>query len=132
MIDFDKVKIIKQIGYGMYGTIYLVSYMNKKYALKLQHVIHSKGKKSFKNEMWRELDLYKYINKLNKEDSSFLTKLYGYKLYNKCTHKQERPFKFSDKELGKKIKKLDKSEWCIKYLMDYKGNLNLHKFLMHH
>jgi serine/threonine protein kinase len=135
-IDFDKVKIIKKLGAGMLGTTYLVTYNNKKYALKIQHILEHELNENFKNELWRELDLYKYINKLKAEEKLFFTQLHDYKIYNNCKHKQERPIKldFNDtkNEWIQKFKKLDESPWCSKYLLDYKGTINLYTFLVKH
>jgi serine/threonine protein kinase len=89
MIHLDKVKIIKKIGYGMYGTTYLANYNGKLYAVKIQHILEKDKKKDYKNEIWREFDLYKYIDTLNKEDQVFFTKLYDYKIYDNCTHIQD-------------------------------------------
>ena len=50
-------------------------------------------KKSFQYELWREIDLYKYINTLNDNDIKFFTKLYDYKIYNNCKHKQKNHLK---------------------------------------
>ena len=36
-IDFSKIKKLKQLGAGVFGTTYLVVYDNKKYALKIQN-----------------------------------------------------------------------------------------------
>lgn len=38
MINLDECKIIKKLGQGMAGTTYLVSYKNKKYALKIEKI----------------------------------------------------------------------------------------------
>lgn len=133
MVDFNKIKIEEKLGSGMLGTTYLAEYKNKKYALKIQHILPEDKIKDFKNEMWRELDLYNYINKLSKEDKIFFTRLYGYQIYDNCKHIQERPFNIDnidDENLFvQKLKKLDESDWCVKYLLDYKGNTTLLNFL---
>jgi len=61
-------------------------------------------------------------------------KLYGYEIYDKCTHKQIRSIKIDSTIDPKdtfiqKMKKLDESSWCIKFLVEYKGKLTLEKFL---
>lgn len=134
-IDFDKIKVLKKLGAGMLGTTYLVTYNGEKYAQKVQHILSKDKKQDFNNELWRELDLYDYINGLNKKDKLFFTKLHGYKIYDKCEHDQskERPFKINvdDKKnkFAQKLKKLDESGWCVTYLLDYKGNMTLDNFL---
>jgi serine/threonine protein kinase len=125
MTDFNKIKIIKKIGSGVFGTTYLVNYKNKKYALKIQHILEEDKIKNFKNEIWREMDLYQFINKLNKNDQLFFTKLYDYQIYDNCKHIQKREFEIDD-DL---IENLDNSTWCIKYLLEYHGTTTLYKFL---
>ena len=127
-VDFDKVHIIKELGYGLYGTTYLVKYYNKLYALKIQHILKKNIVKDYNNEIWREMSLYNYINKLNKMNQSFFTKLYDYSIC-KCTHKQKRDFLTKTHPMYKKVMELDKSQWCIKYLTEYKGKYTLHLFL---
>ena len=130
MIDFNEIKILKELGAGMVGTTYLAEYKHKQYALKIQHILEEDKIKDFKNEMWRELDLYEYINNLDKEEQLFFTRLHEYKIYNDCKHIQKRPFALkANNEFHNKLKKLDESDWCVKYLLDYKGNMTLHKFL---
>lgn len=131
MVNFDNIIIKKKLGAGMLGTTYLAEYKNKQYALKIQHILEKDKIKDYKNEMWRELDLYKFINKLDKEDRTFFTKLHDYKIYNNCNHIQKRPFDVNNNlEFANKLKELDESDWCLKYLLDYKGNNTLHTYLI--
>lgn len=116
-VDFDKIHTIKELGAGLYGTTYLAKYNNKEYALKLQHILEKNIKKDYKNEIWREMSLYNYINNLNKEDQSFFTKLYDYSI-EKCSHKQKRENLTKSHPMYKKIIELDNSPWCIKYLTE--------------
>ena len=126
-IDFNKVKIGKKLGAGMFGTTYLAMYKDKQYALKIQHILKKETKKSFKNEMWRELDLYEYIKKLNKQDQIFFTNLYAYEIYDNCDHVQKR--KRKNTKILENFKELDESSWCTKYLLEYKGSVTLDTFL---
>ena len=129
----DDMKLIKTLGAGMFGTTYLTKYQDKEYAIKIQHILEKDQYVNFKNEMWRELDLYKYINKLSSSDQLFFTKLHDYLIYDNCKHIQKRPYKINiekDKLFAKKLKELDESTWCVKYLLDYKGNTTLYKFLL--
>lgn len=80
--------------------------------------------------MWRELDLYKYINKLDKEEQTFFTKFHGYKIYNNCKHIQKREEELKgNTPFINSLRKLDESEWCLKYLLKYKGDTTLFDFL---
>lgn len=123
------MKIIKKLGSGMFGTAYLVEKDGEKYALKIQKILPEHTKKSYKYELWRELDLYNYINKLNDNDSKFFTKLYDYEIYDNCKHKQNRPFKLANDNFSNKLKKLDLSKSCVNFLLEYKGSTTLHEFL---
>ena len=129
-VDFLKVKKLNKLGSGMIGTTYLALYNNEKYALKIQKILPSHINKNFKDELWRELDLYNYINSLNSNDSKFFTKLYGYEIYDNCKHKQIRPLKIEKvNDFTKKLVELDKSNWCIKFLIDYQGKITLGKYI---
>ena len=81
--------------------------------------------------MWREFDLYKYIGELKPSEQQFFVKLYGYKIYNNCDHIQKRPYELPDdnSSFALKLKKLDSSKWCLKYLIDYLGNETLDQYI---
>jgi hypothetical protein len=125
-ISFDNIKRKNKIGSGMFGSVYLILHNNDKYALKIQKVLKKDIKKNYNSEIWRELSFFKYINKLNTNDVKFFTKLYNYRFFNKCKHKQIRPKQTKNKN----ILKLDKSNWCFEYIIDYKGKNTLSKFLV--
>lgn len=108
------IKIIKKLGEGTFGKTYLVKYKDKKYALKVETIEHSKKNKSFKNKILRELDLFNYISKLNNEDKSFFVNLYNFEINNDCY-----------KNITEKT---EKSQLCVKYLMDYCGKYTLDKY----
>jgi serine/threonine protein kinase len=127
MINIDEVKINKRLGFGVSGTTYLVKYKNKDYILKIQKILEKDTKKEFKNDIWREIDLYKFINQLPKEEQHFFTKLYSYKIYNNCDFIQERHLNLADV-----FKDLDNSKFCIKYLLEYKKGQTLKDFLIKH
>ena len=111
-MNFNNITIGPILGTGMFGTTYLAKYNNEKYALKIQHILPSDRNKSYKKELWRELDLYEYINTLKPYQQIFFTKLYQYEIIDNCTHKQVRSFKINNKKDGFAIKlsKLDNSE----------------------
>jgi len=128
MINIDNVEIIKKLGSGMFGTTYLVKYKNKQYTLKIQNILEKDKKPSFKNKLWRELDFYNFINKLNNDEQIFFAKLYAYKIYDNCNHVVERPFEISKDDTF--FSKYDNSNVCVKLLLEYKEGTNLHQFLL--
>jgi len=131
-MEINKARIIKELGAGMFGTTYLIELNGKEYALKIQHILSKDEKESYKSELWREMDLYKYIESLPEKDQKFFTKLYGFQIIE-CDHIQKRPFTIQGYgTFVRKLKKLDSSKLCAKYLMDYHGESNLLKFLQTH
>lgn len=120
----------------MIGTTYLCKYNEKIYALKIQKILKNQIKKNYNSDIWREIDIYNYISKMNKKNLLFFTHLYGYKIFNNCDHIQIRPFEinFENKEnkFFQKLKQIDESKWCIKYLLEYKGNTTLNNILIDH
>lgn len=127
---FSKIEIINELGAGMIGTSYLAKYNGKNYALKIQHILPEQRKKSFKSELWREYDFYGYINKLSSAEQRFFTKLYHMQIYDDCTHIQNRPYPVPKTgAFAERMRKLDESTWCVKYLMDYHGTETLEKYI---
>ena len=127
-INFNNITIVKTLGSGMFGTTYLAKYNNNNYALKIQNILKSNKNKSYKNSLWRELDLYDYINNLKPPQQNFFTKLYYYEIIDDCKHKQIRSYKIDLNKI-KEFAKLDKSNWCIKLLTEYKGNKTLQQYI---
>lgn len=133
MNDITKLKLIKELGAGVFGTAYLVNKDNQKYALKIQHILPKYRNKSYNYELWRELDFFEFIDTLNNNDSKFFMKLYIYNIHNKCSHKQIRNFNLDNKDTWHRfLEKLDKSEWCISYLLEYKGKNTLYDYISKH
>ena len=119
----NKIIILNTIGKGVYGTTYKVSYNNKLYALKKQKILDSDKKKDLNKSIWREIEFYKWVNKLDKNNQIFFNKLYNFNIIDFCKFNQDRIF------IDANIKKLDKSKTCIDFLFDLKDgniiNLNL-------
>jgi serine/threonine protein kinase len=134
IMNFNNIKIIKKLGAGTFGTTYLCEYKNNKYALKIEHILEKDKKKDFNNQLWREIDVYNYIDMMPKADQLFFTKMHAYEIFDDCKHQQIRSFKLdmNDKKnpFAQQLKKLDESTWCIQYLLDYKGKTNLGEFLI--
>lgn len=117
-IDLKTIKPLKKLGNGLHATVYLVTYNNQNYALKVLKIFNNKINKN--SQIWNELDLYKYIDKLKPIDQSFFTKLYYYKIYYDCNkHKYTKELYVNN----------NKSNICIKYLQDYKGDTTLSSYI---
>ena len=61
-MDFTKIKVIKELGTGMYATTYLVELDGKKYALKKQKILEGNRNRSSRSITWREMFFYEYVN----------------------------------------------------------------------
>jgi hypothetical protein len=116
IINNNTYKIIKQIGQGMFGTVYLVSHNNINYAYKIEHILPSdyidyKNNKHCKIKT--EIDFC--IKIANKNPNHFI-ELKDYDFIKDCNHKQKYAYKLSLKTSGKKIVKqyanLAKSPYC--------------------
>ena len=109
----DNIKIIKELGKGLYGTTYKIVKNNKYFALKRQKILKSFIKKGTKYPLWREINFYSWISK--QKNKSFFMQLYDYKFYSNCY--------LTDIT---KEDKLSKSKHCLDLLLDLKdGSLRL-------
>lgn len=118
-IDFSKVRIIKKLGSGLLGTVFLCKYKKKHYALKQEHVHPT-------CVALTELDVFKYINTLDADEQCFFTKCHGYELYDNCKLKQ---YTRKNSNMNDDLRRKNKSKWCIQYLIDYKGTTTLESIL---
>lgn len=108
-------QIIKELGYGMFGTVYEIKtlYNKKHYALKIQHIEKKDIKNTNKSSIWREINFS--INFANKYHDQFI-KLYDYDFISDCELKQKYAFDTSTfpLEFQKKINKLSSSPYCVR------------------
>jgi len=126
-MKLSKIKVIKKLGAGMLGTVYLINYDNNIYAMKVQKIFEEEKTKNIKFPIWRELLFYNDVNKMPLESQKFFCKLYGYKIIEDCKHVQIRPKVFPNKKLF--FNKINQSDICIILIIDYKGSNNLYNFL---
>jgi hypothetical protein len=65
MANIEDVKIIRELGAGVYGIVYLVKdEFNQNYALKISKITEVDIKKSYASPFWREIEFSKTMNKL--------------------------------------------------------------------
>jgi serine/threonine protein kinase len=127
-------KIIKELGHGMMGTVYLIecieettktnkiSKTNKtnqknKYALKIEHIEKKDLKPNNKSETWREINFYNNLG--NKYPEQFIHMI-EYDFIEDCEHKQKYSFDLNlfDKKVQNKIKNKASSNFCIRRVYD--------------
>jgi hypothetical protein len=106
------MEIIKELGYGMFGTTYKIKENGEYYALKIEHILETELEESLKSPQWREIKFANHMNSLYKDQ---FIKLYSYNIVDNCEHKQKYTIdmKHIDKYFQNKIKKLAKSKYCI-------------------
>jgi len=109
----DGIKIIKPLGKGMHGTVYLVEdeKTKKKYAMKVEQVFKKDMKESTKSPLWREID---FANTLSKKYQNQFMQIYKYE-NKKCNYVHEfddDKWKSIQKNQVKYYKKLFASPYC--------------------
>ena len=106
-------KVIKELGKGVYGIGYLIKKNKKKYVLKIQKILESEKKYNLKYKHWKEIESFKYIQKIPKQYHIFFPKLINYSVL-KCN------FNLNTKN-SNKTKIIKKSKYCLSIIMKYEG-----------
>ncbi len=114
--SIDDYKIIKKLGYGMKGTVYLVSDKNQpdnKYAMKIEHILESDIKKDNKSSVWKEIYFSEKFG--NKYPDQFIS-LLNYDIIDNCKHIQKYPLKLDifNKKKQDEFKELAASNYCMR------------------
>jgi len=111
----DNYKIIKEIGIGMMGTVYLVEdKLNNKYAMKIEKILKKHSKESLEYNLWREIE---FSNTIHKKYPKHFMKIYDNWIDEKCNHiqnweKQGLKLELFDKSTQKFYQKLFDSPYC--------------------
>ena len=111
-MDINQFKIIKKLGSGIIGTVYLADYQGKRYALKIEHILEEDIKDK-SSHVWNEIRFAKDI--ANKNPMQFMT-LYDYDIIDKCELKQEYAIDIGilPEPTQKYLKQLAESEFCVR------------------
>jgi serine/threonine protein kinase len=129
-MDFSKIKVIKKLGAGMWGTVYLIDYENKKYAMKVQKILEEEKVQNPKFPIWRELLFFNDVNKMPQESRKFFCKLHGFKIQVCGKYKHIRPKNVPENSIFvKKFKEMNSSNICAILVMDYLGSISLYDYL---
>jgi serine/threonine protein kinase len=110
MCTINDYKIIKKIGFGGQGTVYLVKYENKFYALKIEKILDKYIKKSLYSPIWREIE---FANKMNKLHPLGFMKLYEHDIIDNCDFTLDNPHNIE------RINELNKSSFCSRKIYEY-------------
>jgi serine/threonine protein kinase len=129
-MDFSKIKVIKKLGAGMWGTVYLIDYENKKYAMKVQKILEEEKSRNPKFPIWRELLFFNDVNKMPRDAQKFFCRLHGYKIQECGKYKHIRPKNVPENSIFvKKFKEMNTSNICVVLVMDYLGSISLYDYL---
>lgn len=115
-VNYD---IIKEIGRGMRGIVYLVKKNNKYYALKRQKISKDEKIESPFKKIWQEVYSLLLINKLSDDEKIFFSRLYEYKVFN-CSLKLTNDY--IPHNMIHTIENNNSSDLCMDIIMDYNGN----------
>jgi serine/threonine protein kinase len=130
-MDFSKIKVIKELGAGMWGTVYLINYKNKKYAMKVQKILEEEKVKNPKFPIWRELLFYRDVNKMPLESKKFFCQLHGFKIEICGKYRHIRPKNVPNNSIFvEKFKELNASNICAILVIDYLGSNSLENYLL--
>lgn len=108
--------IIKEIGIGMLGTVYLVKdKLKNKYAMKIEKIFKEQTNKSLKYRFAREIE---FSNKMNKKYPEHFMKIYDDWVDENCYHIQDLDkiginIELFDKQTQIFYKKLFDSPYCL-------------------
>lgn len=132
LINIDELKIIKTLGYGMFGTVYKVEYKKKFYAMKIEHVLEKDLILDKQSIFLREIDFCK--NFASKYPNQF-TCILKYDFIDNCTYKQKYSFPINTfaYDTQKHLLELKDSKWCIWKvydLIDYTLNKIINKLTL--
>ena len=114
-MSIDVYKIIKELGHGVFGTVYLVQKNGKKYALKIQKIL-KKDIDNKNSQIYNEIKFGTTIAR--KYPKQFMT-LVDYDFIDNCSHKQKYSNAFrrnlgANPKLSKLIDQYSKSEYCVR------------------
>lgn len=113
-------KIIKQLGHGMIGTVYLIEKKTNtkyKYALKIEHVEKKDTNPNPKSAVWREINFYTKF--ATRYPDQFIQML-EYDFVTNCVHIQTYSYDLELFSLAvqKKLKRLAQSKFCVRKVFE--------------
>ncbi len=113
IVVLDSYKVVKELGSGYAGTVYLVVKQGKYYALKIEKVLEEEFTKNYKYLGWREID---FANQVASRYPNQFIELVDYDFISDCKHVQKtlKPIEqFSDK-IKDLILRVRASEFCFR------------------
>jgi pimeloyl-ACP methyl ester carboxylesterase/GNAT superfamily N-acetyltransferase len=126
---WDHLTILQDLGRGAYGDVYVAKYLNRIYALKREKILPKnviKHGKIYSTKPTNELKFFNFIDTLPQDEQKYFVRLHAHRVIP-CTHQHKWPEHLQkmlegNPELQKHRNKLEKSPYCVEYLMDFGGN----------
>ena len=121
MSILSNYKIIKELGHGMFATVYMISVSKiktkTKYALKIERIEKKDIKPNSKSQVWREIN---FCTKIASKYPEQFVQLVEYDFIENCTHIQKYSFdpKLFSRSKQNKLDKLAKSNYCIRKVFE--------------
>jgi len=122
MLEYNYIKFL---GSGLQGSAHLIEKDGNIYVVKIQKIldIEKDRHKYYDSSHWLEIDILERLQKLDKIDMSHFPRLYDTEIRENCDYKHIIDNHSSlDKETLERIKLLNKSNTCLLYSLEYKGN----------
>jgi hypothetical protein len=111
-LNIDSYKIIKELGYGFLGTVYLVEKNKKQYGMKIEHVLKT-DIDNINSKIFRENRFYE--NFANKYPNYFVI-MKEFDIIDNCKHIQKYPHKIFTRFEAITLE-LERSEFCIRRIL---------------
>lgn len=112
-LKLDTYKIVKELGSGYAGTVYLVIKNGKYYAMKIEKVLEEEKEKNYKYLGWREIDFAENVASRYKD---YFIELVDYDFIGNCKHIQKtlKPIEQFSNKIKDLIIKVRSSDWCFR------------------
>lgn len=109
----ESLKVIKKLGYGVFGTTYLIKIGNKKYAAKIGKILDTEIKEDLSLNIWREIEFSKFASKYPNQ----FMELKSWEVIKDCNHVQKIPVDWKGGPADRKmIINRNKSPHCLKLI----------------
>ena len=109
----ESIEVLKKLGNGVLGTVYLIKINGKKYIAKIEKIIEKEIKYNTSYTLWRELEFSKFTAKY---PDYFMT-LKSWTIANNCQHKQPIP-SFGNSKFKKQLEEKNDSTKCSILIYD--------------
>lgn len=112
-IVMESIEVLKKLGNGVLGTVYLIKINGKKYIAKIEKISENEIKYNTSYTLWREIDFSKFTAKY---PDYFMT-LKSWTITNNCQHTQPTA-NINNTKIKNQLEKKNKSTKCSILIYD--------------